>query len=96
MVPYLAIAAFAGLRAQEIKRLDWAEIHLSGSERDIEVKASKFKNQFSPPGAHQRQPCRVARALRPGRRPSRGIGARRQATFPIPRPAGRRRVEAQR
>lgn len=43
MVPYLAIAAFAGLRAQEIKRLDWSEVHLTGPEKFIEVKASKAK-----------------------------------------------------
>lgn len=43
MVPYLAIAAFCGLRAAEIERLDWSEIHLTGSERFIEVKAGKAK-----------------------------------------------------
>jgi integrase len=43
MVPYLSIAAFCGLRAAEIQRLDWSEIHLTGPERFIEVKASKAK-----------------------------------------------------
>lgn len=43
MIPYLAIAAFAGLRAAEIKRLDWSEVHLTGPEKFIEVKASKAK-----------------------------------------------------
>ncbi len=43
MVPYLAIAAFCGLRAAEIQRLDWSEVHLTGAERFIEVKASKAK-----------------------------------------------------
>jgi integrase len=43
MIPYLAIAAFCGLRAAEIQRLDWSEIHLTGAERFIEVKASKAK-----------------------------------------------------
>ena len=38
---YLAIAAFAGLRAAEIQRLDWSEVNLSG--RFIEIKASKAK-----------------------------------------------------
>jgi integrase len=41
--PYLAIAAFCGLRAAEIDRLDWSEIHLTGSEHFIEVKAAKSK-----------------------------------------------------
>lgn len=41
MVPYLAIAAFAGLRAAEIQRLDWSEVNLA--ERFIEMKASKAK-----------------------------------------------------
>lgn len=43
MVPYLAIAAFCGLRAAEIARLDWSEVHLTGAEHFIEVKASKAK-----------------------------------------------------
>ena len=43
MIPYLAVAAFCGLRAAEIMRLDWAEIHLTGSEKFIEVKASNAK-----------------------------------------------------
>lgn len=43
MVPYLAIAAFCGLRSAEIARLDWSEVHLTGAERFIEVKASKAK-----------------------------------------------------
>jgi integrase len=43
MVPYLAIAAFCGLRSAEIARLDWSEVHLTGVEHFIEVKASKAK-----------------------------------------------------
>jgi integrase len=43
MIPYLAIAAFCGLRAAEIARLDWSEIHLTGPEHFIEVKAAKAK-----------------------------------------------------
>ncbi len=41
MIPWLAIAAFAGLRSAEIYRLDWSEINLA--ERIIEIKASKAK-----------------------------------------------------
>jgi len=43
MVPYLAIAAFCGLRSAEIARLDWSEVHFTGAEHFIEVKASKAK-----------------------------------------------------
>jgi integrase len=43
MIPYLAIAAFCGLRAAEIMRLDWSEIHLVGSERFVEIKAGNAK-----------------------------------------------------
>jgi len=43
MIPYLAIAAFCGLRSAEIARLDWSEVHLSGAEHFIEVKAAKAK-----------------------------------------------------
>jgi integrase len=43
MVPYLAVAAFCGLRSAEIARLDWSEVHLTGAERFIEVKAAKAK-----------------------------------------------------
>ena len=41
MVPWLAIAGFAGLRTAEICRLDWSEVNLM--ERHIEIKASKAK-----------------------------------------------------
>jgi len=41
MVPWLAIAGFAGLRSAELQRLDWSEINLM--ERHIEIKASKAK-----------------------------------------------------
>lgn len=41
LVPYLAIGAFAGLRAAEILRLDWQEVDLEGGH--IEVKARKAK-----------------------------------------------------
>ena len=43
MIPYLAIAAFCGLRAAEIQRLDWSEVHFTGTERFVEVKAGKAK-----------------------------------------------------
>ncbi|MBC8096841.1 MAG: site-specific integrase, partial [Akkermansiaceae bacterium] len=43
MIPYLAIAAFCGLRSAEIARLDWSEVHLTGAEHFIEVKAAKAK-----------------------------------------------------
>jgi integrase len=43
MIPYLAIAAFCGLRSAEIARLDWSEVHLTGKEHFIEVKAAKAK-----------------------------------------------------
>jgi len=41
MIPYLAISAFAGLRAAELQRLDWSEVNLK--RRFIEIKASKAK-----------------------------------------------------
>ncbi|MFN0102093.1 MAG: tyrosine-type recombinase/integrase [Bryobacteraceae bacterium] len=41
MFVYLAIGAFAGLRAAELQRLDWSEVNLAG--RYIEIKASKAK-----------------------------------------------------
>ncbi len=43
LIPALAIAAFAGVRSAEIKRLDWSEVHLFGPEKFIELKASKAK-----------------------------------------------------
>lgn len=43
MIPYLAIAAFCGLRAAEIQRLDWAQVNLTGPERFVEVKAANAK-----------------------------------------------------
>jgi len=47
MIPYLVIAAFCGLRAAEIARLDWSEVHLAGAEHLIEVKAAKAKDRQS-------------------------------------------------
>jgi len=41
MLPYFAIAAFAGLRTAEIQRLEWNEIDLD--EGHIEVKSTKSK-----------------------------------------------------
>ncbi len=41
MIPWLAIAAFAGLRTAEIQRLDWSEVNLA--QRHIELKPSKSK-----------------------------------------------------
>jgi integrase len=44
LIPWLAIAAFAGLRSSEIQRLDWSEISLTGdAEPHILVKSSKAK-----------------------------------------------------
>ena len=43
VTPYLAIAAFAGLRTAEILRLDWKEIHLDRGF--IEVAAEKAKTR---------------------------------------------------
>jgi len=47
LVPFLAIAAFAGLRHAEIGRLDWSEIELAKGAGDsfIEVRADKAKTQ---------------------------------------------------
>ena len=39
MIPYLAVAAFCGLRTAEIMRLYWSEVHLTGTERFVEIKA---------------------------------------------------------
>jgi integrase len=41
LLPYLVIGAFAGLRGEEIKRLDWGEIDLA--DGFIEVAADKAK-----------------------------------------------------
>lgn len=41
MIPWLAIAGFAGLRTAELARLDWSEVDLT--ERHIEIKARKTK-----------------------------------------------------
>ena len=41
LIPWLAIAGFAGLRTAEIQRLDWSEVNLTN--RHIEIKASKAK-----------------------------------------------------
>ncbi len=40
-LPYVAISLFAGLRAAEMERLDWAEVDLAGGH--IEVKSAKSK-----------------------------------------------------
>ena len=42
LVPFVSVAAFAGLRRAELERLDWSEIDLEGGH--IEVKASKAKS----------------------------------------------------
>jgi integrase len=41
VVPYLAIGAFAGLRAAEIERLDWGEIDLVDGHINVTAKNSK-------------------------------------------------------
>jgi len=43
LIPYVAISLFAGLRAAELQKLDWAEIDLDGGH--IEVTAAKSKTQ---------------------------------------------------
>jgi integrase len=43
MIPYLAVAAFCGLRAAEIMRLEWSEIRLTGGEKFVEVTAGNAK-----------------------------------------------------
>jgi len=40
-LPFVAISLFAGLRAAEMERLDWAEVDLAGGH--IEVKSAKSK-----------------------------------------------------
>jgi integrase len=41
VVPYIALAAFAGLRAAEIERLDWREIDLADGHINVTAKNSK-------------------------------------------------------
>ena len=41
VVPYIAIGAFAGLRAAEIERLDWSEIDLGSGLIEVTAKNSK-------------------------------------------------------
>lgn len=43
IVPYLAITAFAGIRAKEMERLDWMHVNLDG--RFIEIKPSTAKTR---------------------------------------------------
>lgn len=43
MIPWGAIAGFAGLRSAEIERLDWSDIHLA--DRYIEIKAVNSKTR---------------------------------------------------
>jgi integrase len=43
LIPVIAIAGFAGVRPEEIKRLDWADINLK--QRHIEIKSSKAKTR---------------------------------------------------
>jgi len=41
VVPYIAIGAFAGLRAAEIERLDWRDVDLADGHINISAKSSK-------------------------------------------------------
>jgi integrase len=41
VVPYIAIGAFAGLRAAEIERLDWSEVNLADGHINVTAKNSK-------------------------------------------------------
>jgi integrase len=43
LVPVLALGAFAGVRSEEIKRLDWSDIKLS--QGHIEIKSAKSKTK---------------------------------------------------
>jgi integrase len=43
LIPYTAISLFAGLRASELEKLDWAEVDIEGGH--IEVQAAKSKTQ---------------------------------------------------
>ena len=41
LVPYLALGVFAGIRPDEIMRLDWAEVGKTG----VEIQAAKAKTR---------------------------------------------------
>lgn len=41
LVPYVAIGAFAGLRAAEVERLDWEHVDLEGGHIEVTAKNSK-------------------------------------------------------
>jgi integrase len=41
----IAIGLFAGLRTSELAALDWQDVHLTGSQRFIEVTARKAKTR---------------------------------------------------
>ncbi len=45
VVPFIAVSLFAGLRREEVRRLDWASVHLNRSTPVIEVKASNAKTK---------------------------------------------------
>jgi integrase len=42
-VPCMAISAFAGIRSQEIERLDWSDIHIHGAESKPYIEVGKEK-----------------------------------------------------
>ncbi|ODU24412.1 MAG: hypothetical protein ABS95_01890 [Verrucomicrobia bacterium SCN 57-15] len=43
LVPALALGGFAGVRPEELKRIDWSDVHLA--EGHIEIKAAKAKTR---------------------------------------------------
>jgi len=45
MVPYVAIAGFAGIRRAELERIDWQDIDLDGAEIDIRPSTSKGRRR---------------------------------------------------
>ena len=49
MIPWIAIAAFSGLRTSEIMRLDWSNIHLDRKTVDIPAEKAKTQSRRSVP-----------------------------------------------
>jgi len=49
LIPWVSIAAFAGLRTSEIMRLDWSDIHLERKTVDIPAEKAKIQSRRSVP-----------------------------------------------
>jgi integrase len=47
LVPVIAIGLFAGLRIEEIKKLDWRNVHLEEKEIDVDENVAKTRQQRS-------------------------------------------------